>query len=348
VNAAGRGPLAALFDGRQVSQPVVCLHTWGRYPFQHLGRESLYGRCGGTTLAGIYEAFLRDFPIDWLQVRQECSGGTHWDAQGLPLSPDIEAYPEPPAARYPDPLDFTSVDNLYDACPARHILENGDFDHVRVLRARLGRGLTIAPNIGGPNGELGASFDEHMIAALERPDDVREALVAACRGRVFSIVKAAAACGADAFIFSLGYGGACDLVSPSAQRRMCLEAWQELFAQVRRIGVRPIGYFLGNVTPCLDLIRESGVDGVMIEESKKGFVLDPVAIRRALPERIVLFGNTDSQLLRFGTSAEIREAVKRQARASDQGPFVHINGSPICPDTPPDSIRAFLDAARTA
>jgi uroporphyrinogen-III decarboxylase len=85
----------------------------------------------------------------------------------------------------------------------------------------------------------------------------------------------------------------------------------------------------------------------MIEESKKGFVLDPVSIRRALPERIVLFGNVDSQILRFGTGREIREAVRRQARAGGHGPFVHINGSPICPGTPPDSIRAFLDAART-
>ena len=55
----------------------------------------------------------------------------------------------------------------------------------------------------------------------------------------------------------------------------------------------------------MEIVRESGASGVMIEESKKGFTLDPVAIRAGLPGQMVLFGNVDSQLLLRGTPRRI-------------------------------------------
>jgi uroporphyrinogen-III decarboxylase len=88
-----------------------------------------------------------------------------------------------------------------------------------------------------------------------------------------------------------------------------------------------------------------GVDGVLIEESKKTFHLDPVEIRKRLDPRVILFGNVDSYLLLTGPSSAIRDAVARQAEARAHGPFVHANGSPLCPGTPPEHIEAFLEAA---
>jgi uroporphyrinogen-III decarboxylase len=67
-----------------------------------------------------------------------------------------------------------------------------------------------------------------------------------------------------------------------------------------------------------------------------------------MSDEIALFGNIDSSLLLRGSIKEIQEAVADQAKALRQGRFVFINGSPICPDTPPDNLRAFIEFARGA
>ena len=342
-----RSPVA-LFEGAPTSENIVCLHTWGDYPFQHAGQALLHGRCGGKRLAGIYEGFLRDFPIDWLQVRCESSGRENWMPDGSPVRPDIGiCHPLKPQV-FPAPGDFPDINAYFEAVPFAHITEHGDFDHVRILRDRLGPEFAIFPNIGGPTAELGNSFDEWMITALQKPDKAKENLFRTCREQAFPIARAAREQGADGLIFSLGYGGACDLISPGLLRRICLEPWQEFFAQVKRLGLHPVGYFLGNILPYLDIIIETDVSGVMIEESKKGWRLDPLEIRKKLPADMVLFGNLDSQLLLNGPPASITKEVQYQARARDQGPFVFINGSPICPGTPGDNLKVFIDAARCA
>ena len=95
------------------------------------------------------------------------------------------------------------------------------------------------------------------------------------------------------------------------------------------------------------MIVDVAPDAVMLEESKKAFVLDPAEIRKELPASIVLFGNLDSQLLLRGTEEDVRRSICEQGEALAHGRFVFVNGSPICPSTPPDNLRAFMDAARS-
>ena len=137
------------------------------------------------------------------------------------------------------------------------------------------------------------------------------------------------------------------LVSPEVTRQINLPAWQEFFGQMKRIGLKPIGYCLGGIVPYLDIICEMNLSAVMPEETKKGFVLDVVELRRRVPAEIMLFGNLDSLLLWRGTFKEIEAEVKRQAHARDYGPFAFMNGSPLCPETPPDNLKAFVHAARS-
>jgi len=241
----------------------------------------------------------------------------------------------------------TDVDAFYDGIDPQAWLDNGNFAHVTELSQTVGKTHMIFPNIGGPCGELHENFEEALVQAIEDPEKGYRNLLGQCRGYAFRTVKAARQCGADGFIFSLGYGGAMDVISPELTRRMNLDPWIEFFHQQRRIGLLPIGYFLGNIHPFMEIIVETQPAGVMLEESKKGFVLDPIEIRKKLPEDIVLFGNVDSVMLWHGTPRDIIAEVKRQAAARDYGPFVFMNGSPICPETPPDNLKAFLDAARS-
>lgn len=298
-------------------------------------------------MARAYLDFLREFPVDLLHVCEAWGGRQVWDPDGSPR-PDRDPAQVAAIADSRGPFVVSDVDRHYDTVDCQPWLESGMFDHVQALTSQVGKEIMIFPNMGGPCGELGSDFEDRMVRVFDGPDDVHQNLLSACRGSAFARVKASRLCGADGFIFSLGYGGAMDLISPALTRRIHLDPWIEFFDQIRRIGMFPVGYFLGNVLPYMDIIMETRPAGVLIEESKKGFNLDPVAIRKRLPSEIVLFGNVDSLLLLNGTPHKIEAEVRRQARARDYGPFVFDNGSPICPGTPPDNLRAFLDAARSA
>ena len=346
--------MQALFQGRDPGEPVVCLHTWGQYPFQYLSRQHLYGRIGGEGLARVYDEFREAFPVDWFHVREEY--GSHRDEW---LTYDTESPPPPAPARGPAesspgpfPQTIAEVDALFDAHEesraevTARVLEQGMYDHVRVLADRHGE-VMIFPNQGAPGSGFPApTWEDQMIIAYRHPEVVEHYVRRSCR-RYLGHVEAARDRGAEGFIFSEGYGGACDLISPQLFERIYLEPKREFYAEVRRMGLLGIGYCLGGVVPYLGTIERIGMDGLMIEESKKGFVLDPVEIRRALSPGIVLFGNTDSDLLLRGSPEEIRADVARQAEARKHGTFVFINGSPICPGTPPQNLRTFVEAARS-
>ena len=97
--------------------------------------------------------------------------------------------------------------------------------------------------------------------------------------------------------------------------------------------------------PLLSYIRESGVQGLMVEESRKTFHLDVVEIARKLQGKVCLFGNVNTTDLIFrGTPEEIELAVKSQISASKVGPFVMANGSPLVPGTPPENVEALITA----
>ena len=113
------------------------------------------------------------------------------------------------------------------------------------------------------------------------------------------------------------------------------------------MGLDPIIYFCGDILPILPLINTLDVTALLIEESKKNFILDPVHIRRQLADHITLFGNLDSVgVLRFGSVADVESETRAQIRAARYGRFVVANGSPIAPGTPKENVEAMIRVAR--
>lgn len=335
VDYTPRERLKGLFDDGGPNEPAVCLHTWGRYPFDFFDEGRAWEEGRTERFAEVYERFWREFPCDWLHV---CEGPARY-------APATKPPPAPPLS--PEDVHAWIRENLDGQTFSKEeVLACGMYRHVERLSARLGPSLMIFPNQGAPgSGFPQLSWEDQLILIQQQPDLVAH-FVEADDDRFLQRVLAARDCGADGYIFSEGYTGACDLISPDAFARVFLEPKRRFYEAVRAAGLYGIGYFLGGIMPYLDTINRMAVDGVMIEENKKGFVLDPAEVRKRLEPRIVLFGNLDSCLLLRGAPGEIRDEVDRQARARDYGKFVIANGSPICPGTPPENLRAFLDAAR--
>jgi len=217
---------------------------------------------------------------------------------------------------------------------------------MRILSREFGDRVLIAINDGAPGSWIpNHSFEECMIACVEKPDLVAHFIFKDCE-RFLTSVRAAKECGAHAYIFSEGFGGSLDSISPEMHERIEGETKRWFYSQVRKLGVLGIGYWLGDVRPNMRLINSMEMAGLMIEEDKKTFALDPVEIRRILRPEVCLLGNVDSGLLRNGSQEEIRAAVRRQKRAAEIGAFVTANGSPVVIGTPPANLDAFMTEAR--
>jgi len=355
--------------GERVSPAPVVLHSWGDYKVAFAGFHwKFFPYQGGEELAGVERKLYERFQPDWIHCG---SGAGRWgwnrerrvegkraflrseDGQRwLEIQENYALAPDPavPAVPYTGPRltleSKAAIDEYFAADPntVESILASGTFDHLKRMADEYGDRVLIAIN-DGMNGLPWIPFEELMMDALDKPELVAYAIQGQCR-QFMKRVHAAKACGAHAYIFSEGMGGSLGQLAPALEEQVQADAKRWFYAEVRKAGLLPIGYWLGDVRPHMRWLNSLNMAGLMIEEDKKGFALDPLEIRRMLRPETCLFGNLDSTLLCRGTPEAIRAEVRRQRRAAEAGSFVFANGSPIVVGTPPENIDAFLQEAR--
>lgn len=99
----------------------------------------------------------------------------------------------------------------------------------------------------------------------------------------------------------------------------------------------------------LDDIKQLGLDGLMVEESKKDFVLDVGEIAKKLEGCCALFGNLDSvNILQKGTANDVKNETLRQIEVTREKRFIMANGCPISFDTPEKNIYTMINTARNS
>ena len=354
-----------VLSGKPLDPPPVVLHSWGAYKIGLAGINPKYlYYLGGPELAEIERQFYERFKPDWMHLGSGASknwwgrsrkvennrafiqseDGTHWmEILDNYLLAEGETYSKKPDKKLR--LESKAEIDDYFASTAyseEDILQSGRFEHVSILTKEYGDQVFIAINDGAPGCSIpGYSFEEMMIACVEKPSLVAYYIYKSCE-QFLADVRAAKACGAHAYIFSEGFGGSLDNLSPEMHEVIELDAKVWFYSEVRKTGVLPIGYWLGDVRPNMHLINRLDMAALMIEESKKNFTLDPVEVRRNLRADICLIGNLDSALLLKGTPEQIRLEVHRQLQAVKHGAFILANGSPLIIGTPPANIETFV------
>jgi hypothetical protein len=360
-----------VLSGERGANPPAVFHSWGDYKVELAGFHwKFFPYQGGAELAGVERGFYERFQPDWIHCG---SAAGHWswnrerrvegnraflrseDGQRwLEIQENYNLAPDPavPAVPYTGPrLTLESkdaVDAYFDAdgTTVDAILASGTFEHMKQLADAFGDRVFIAMN-DGMNGLPGVPYEESVVAAFETPELVAHAIRRQCESFMLR-VHAAKACGAHAYIISEGFGGSLGQLSPALEERVQAEGKRWLYAEIRKAGLLPIGYWLGDVRPHMGWLNSLNMAGFLIEEDKKGFALDPLEIRRMLRPETCLFGNLDSTLLLRGTPEAIRAEVRRQRRAAAEGAFVVANGSPIVLGTPAANLDAYMDEARAS
>ena len=347
-----RENLLRTLNGEDTGRMPVTPHWWGLYKFELAGLLADYSTedkawgIGGEDLARIDEAFYEAFDPDMFHLTAGPSRTVEDPATFREKTRILEAVRA---------LESRSViDEYVDAFyPDKEtILRSGVFDHIRILADKYGGSVLLVLNEGNPicnvldpHGCLG--FEDGLIALKEQPERVAYLLERAYLA-MLPRIEALKACGGDGYIGSETYCSA-DLIDPRTYRAVIFDAQQAFYKAVDHMGIVPITYFLGDVNPLLDSLCKLGAKGLMVEESKKGILLDVGDIHRRLEGRMTLFGNLDSVgVLQMGSVDEVVEETRRQIQACQGGGFVMANGCPISFSTPRENIRAMIRTAREA
>jgi uroporphyrinogen-III decarboxylase len=367
--------LAAL-RGEPTGAIPVAPHWWGNYKYEIAGRDYMLDRwTDGESMVPVYRAFYERFRPDWFHL----SGGYPRQRGAFPsrayrgvrdggrmflIAPDgsrDEILPDESLASdrarrqairaLSSPAEIRrAIDAVLDhAQPLRaaEIVEQGYTDHAVQIRREYGARVFICVNVGAP-GVLAFGSDNYqasLLALYDYPEGVKR-LVQQRYASALEWAKAFASVGVHGWLISEDMAGS-DTLSPRMYAELLYPTDCWFFAQVRGLGMLPMVYFCGDVRPLVPLIRDSGVQALLIEESRKTFVLDVVEIARGLAGKVCLFGNLDTtDLLLHGRPAEIEAGVKAQLQAACIGPFIVANGSPLAPGTPPENVEAMIRAAR--
>lgn len=345
-----RENLLKTLNGINTGQIPVTPHWWGLYKFEMTGLLEDYSKeadawsMNGAELAKVDSYFYEMFRPDMFHLTT-CA--TRF--------PDSEAVAEEKKRIFDAVYDLESYSVIDEYITAfyqdkKTVLDSGVFDHVKILFEKYADTCAFFLNEGNPiswildpHGCVG--FENGLISMLEKPDKM-EYLIHHCYRALLPRMEALKQMGADGYIGSETYCSA-DIISPELYRKMIFDAQRFFYTSIEKMGLIPITYFLGNIVPLIEDIKELGVKGLMIEESKKNFKLDVDSIYDKLERVVCLFGNLDSvYVMQKGTKDDVVRETLRQINACNKGAFIMSNGCPISFSTPPSNISAMIETAK--
>jgi uroporphyrinogen-III decarboxylase len=134
------------------------------------------------------------------------------------------------------------------------------------------------------------------------------------------------------------------LFSPKFLRREFFPRLRKLVDAWHRQGVKVIFHSDGNLWQVLDDLRAAGVDGLNPLEPLAGMYAG--GVRKAYPDWVLMGGIDASQLLPFGSEAEVRAAVRKTiAEAGARGRLWIGSSTEIHPAVKLENALAMWDEA---
>ncbi len=189
-------------------------------------------------------------------------------------------------------------------------------------------------------------MDRLFINYIKNPEFVKRLSEVAWsfQGRVLENMAQA---GVDILLTGDDYAGRTGpLMSPRHFREFALPYLQKAVDIAHKHGLPFIKHTDGNLWKILDMIVDTGIDGLHPNEPLAG--MDIGQVKAKYGHRIAVAGNVDcSLLLPLGTEEDVIEAVKETiAKASVGGGHILASSNSIHPAVKPENYRAMVTAAR--
>lgn len=240
-------------------------------------------------------------------------------------------------------LDKVLADHRRRALEAR-----SDYRLVTLLARQKGREALLYTGDGAPFWSMYSKIGfEGMMTILYDAPEMATRLMDASLEASLEDAQAYKDAGGDAIRVEECLASA-DIISQETYERFALPYEEKLFGQLRRMGLKVILYFCGDVVPRLEALASLPIDALIVEESKKDFHIDIGQVRGIVGAGLCLWGNLDVyNVLQLGSEGEIRREVTRQILlAGRDGAFVGGVGSPLPLDLPPQRADFFTRCVR--
>jgi len=151
--------------------------------------------------------------------------------------------------------------------------------------------------------------------------------------------------GACSTWFTSYYTGA-DTISPRDYAEIVFPYEYEVCRAAKDAGLYVLNWFLGDLMPILDKVMQLPIDALVLEQGRKGYDIDPVAIRKRVGPRFCLFGFAfENDFCTFRRDLLSSELARQIESAGHDGAFVA--GTPIMPpNANPDAVDFYFAEAR--
>ncbi len=354
--------LTALNNGRPDRLPCQ-IHGWMPYYLQNY--------LGGMDWWQAYEKFGMDFAIytgpscnydqaslsRWVEKRTDLGA----DSNGNRRERVTITTPKGTLSKEVAHTDITSYDTEYllksledfEIWNGYYPVPTGvDFTHMQAVRDRLGdRGIIrshpFSPGQGSPWQSFCTLFGtEHAIMlGMDEPEILHGILEAIVRKTLLVTEMWE---GTPADMVEVGGGaGSSTVISPTFYREFGLPYDRRQNAAIHEVGLKVVNHFCGGLMPMLDLVVESGADGLeTMTPPSMGGDCDLREASRMVGDKLFFIGGFDQNAgFEHGTPESARRLVFECFEATrDHAGYIccpsdhFFHGSPEC-------IQAFADAA---
>lgn len=160
-----------------------------------------------------------------------------------------------------------------------------------------------------------------------------------------ALARSGARAGGHSMWFTSYYTGA-DTISPRDYAELVFPYEYDVCRAAKDAGLYVFNWFLGDLMPILDKVMELPIDALVLEQGRKGYEIDPVAIRKRVGAGFCLFGFAfENDFCTFRKEALSREIGRQIAGAGSEGAFVA--GTPIMPpNAKPEAVDFYFAEAR--
>lgn len=189
-------------------------------------------------------------------------------------------------------------------------------------------------------------MDNLLLDIIERPDLVKQLIkIGVEHTRV--LMEKAKEIGADLFVFGDDYAGNHGpLMSPKHFEEFFLPGMKELVAIAKSLGAYTIKHTDGNINSILEMITDTGIDGIHPLDPEAGMNIGEV--KEKYGNKICVIGNIDTgKILTESTKDVVTEAVRRTIKnIAPGGGYIVASANSIHSHVKPENYKVMLEAVR--
>ncbi len=226
------------------------------------------------------------------------------------------------------------------------VLESGVYGYMPEILKGIGQEVLLAFTVNVPFAytvELFGGYEQGMLALATRKDAFRAVYLVLCR-RLVSFLEAGASAGMPAVWVTQFYAG-CDTISPSMYRDIALPGERLILDAARRLGLKTMYWFLGDLIPILPDIVSLRPDALVLEPGRKDYRVDVDSVRRAAGPGLSICGCPDEQDMAFGRLCGISDSVQTFVKAAADGP-VAVTTPILKADTDGTTVDFLIEQCR--